>query len=172
MAYLRGLLDRLLLVGAVVCGGLLPGFIAQYRQRLGGRLDQARLDLEPWRKIADQYQHGDIGQLIQFHLNSGDATVRAEGGVIQALVATVERLQRAAEALQGGLLHQLGYLALHPDGDLARATLQDWVPTFALSADGIVFAVLFGLLVWLAFQAAWQLVARWSRRRRRQRAYA
>src|SRR2546429_70783 len=43
MLFLRGLFDRLFLVTAVVAGGLLPGFIAQYRQRVGGRLDQARL---------------------------------------------------------------------------------------------------------------------------------
>jgi hypothetical protein len=165
MMYVRGVLDRFLLACAVVVGGLVPGFVAQYRQRLGGRLDQARLDLEPWQKIADQYYHGDIGQLIQYHLGSADSTFHSEGAVIQALVATVEQLRRAADALQGGLLSQLGYLALHADAELARATLHDWVPTFALSSEGLAFAVLFGLAVWLLFQASWWLIA-WSVRGR------
>ena len=51
MSYVRGLIDRLLLICAAVAGGLVPGFISQYRQRLGGRLDQARLDLAPWQKL-------------------------------------------------------------------------------------------------------------------------
>ena len=34
MFIVRGLIDRLLLILAVVAGGLVPGFIAQYRQRL------------------------------------------------------------------------------------------------------------------------------------------
>ena len=54
MSLIRGLVDRVLLICAVVAGGLVPGFISQYRQRLGGMLDQARLDLAPWQRIADQ----------------------------------------------------------------------------------------------------------------------
>ncbi|TLZ48303.1 MAG: DUF2937 family protein [Gammaproteobacteria bacterium] len=98
MVFLHGLLDRLLVVCAVVAGGLVPGFIAQYRQRLGGRLDQARLDLEPWQRLADQFHHGDIRTLIQYHLDSGDAKFHAEGAVIRSLVDTVHQLQSAALA--------------------------------------------------------------------------
>jgi hypothetical protein len=171
MSFLRGLVDRLLLVGAVVAGGLVPGFIAQYRQRLGGRLDQARLDLEPWQKIADQFHQGDIEQLIRYHLSSSDPTFHSEGAVIRALVATVQQLQGAVEALQSSLFHQAGYLVLHVDTDLARATLGDWVPTFALSAEGLTFALLFAAALWLLFQASWWLLAlgcsRWLGRSKR-----
>jgi hypothetical protein len=160
MSFLRGLVDRLLLAGGVVAGGLLPGFIAQYRQRLGGRLDQAQLDLDPWQKIADQNYHGHIDQLIQYHLNSGDTTFHSEGAVIRALVTTVQQLQAAVDALQGSLFHQVGYLALHADIDLARATFSDWVPTFAVSAEGLSFALLFAFAIWLLFHASWWLVAR------------
>jgi hypothetical protein len=171
MAILHGLLDRLLLICAVVAGGLVPGFIAQYRQRLGGRLDQARLDLEPWQKLADQYHHGDLQQLIQYHLASTDATFHAEGAVIQSLLATVRQLQGVADALSGGLFSQIAYLARHMDLGLARATFGDWVPTFALSAEGILFAALFALAVWVLFQALWWLLAR-SRARLSRRRYA
>jgi hypothetical protein len=157
MAFLRGLLDRLLLVTAVVCGGLVPGYIAQYQQRLGGRLDQARLDLEPWQKIADQYYQGDIQRLIQYHLDSADPTFHSEGNVIHSLLATVQQLQAAVDALHTDLFHQAGYLALHADAGLVRATFSDWVPTFALSAQGILFAAVFAVLVWLLFQALWSL---------------
>lgn len=171
MALVRGLLDRALLLLAFVAGGLMPGFIAQYRQRLGGRLDQARLDLEPWQRLADQYQHGNLGELIRYHLASTDATFRAEGVVIQSLEATVKQLQSAVDALQGSLFSQMGYLLGHTDPGLARATLRDWVPTFALSAEGLLFAALFALAVWLLFQGAWWLLARSSARLQR-RGYA
>src|SRR5438270_11703547 len=141
MVFLHGLLDRLLVVCAVVAGGLVPGFIAQYRQRLGGRLDQARLDLEPWQRLADQFHHGDIRTLIQYHLDSGDTKFHAEGAVIRSLVDTVHQLQSAVDALHGSLVRQVGYLLLHADPGLARATFNDWVPTFALSGEGIVFAL-------------------------------
>jgi len=169
MFILRGLLDRVLLVCAVVAGGLVPGFIAQYRQRLGGRLDQARLDLEPWQKLADQFYHGNIEQLIQYHLASSDPKFYAEGSVIRALVASVQQLQSAVDALHGNLYQQVAYLALHADAGVTRATLADWVPTFALSGDGVVFALIFAVAVWLVFHALWWLLTlggqRMSRRR-------
>jgi Protein of unknown function (DUF2937) len=167
MSFLRGLLDRLLLVCAVVAGGVVPGFIAQYRQRLGGRLDQARLDLEPWQRLAEQYYQGDIERLIRYHLDSSDPKFHAEGAIIRSLLATVQQLQSAVDALQGSLFRQAAHLALHADPGLVRATLHDWVPTFALSAEGIVFAVVFAVVVWLAFLALWHAFALLGRRKAR-----
>ena len=172
MTLIRGLIDRFLLVCAVVTGGLVPGFIAQYRQRLGGRLDQARLDLEPWQKLADQYQHGDLQQLIRYHLDSTDSTFHAEGNVIQSLVDAVHRLQAAVDALHSSLWQQMAYLALHLDTQLARATFADWVPTFALSAEGILFALAFALVVWVLFHAIWWSLARLGELIHYRRAYA
>jgi hypothetical protein len=155
MSLVRGLLDRLLLICAVVGGGLVPGFIVQYRQRLGGRLDQARLDLATWQHLADQYYQGDLERLIRYHLDSTDPTFHAEGAIIRSLLTTVQQLQSAVDALQGSLFHQAAYLTLHADPGLLRATLHDWVPTFALSPDGIVFALVLAAVVWLVFQALW-----------------
>jgi hypothetical protein len=163
MPIVRGLLDRVVLVSAAVGGGLVPGFIAQYRQRLGGRLDQAKLDLGPWQKLADQFYHGDIDKLIQYHLSSTDPTFHSEGGVIRSLVASVQQLQAAVDALHGSLASQAAYLAVHADPGLARATLADWVPTFALSGEGLVFALVFAVLVWLVFHALWWLLGRAGR---------
>lgn len=159
MSLVRGLFDRILLICAVVAGGLVPGFISQYRQRLGGRLDQAQVDLAPWQKIADQYFHGDLSRLIQYHLASKDPTFHSEGGAIQALVASAQHLQSEVAALHGNLFQQAAYLALHADTGIARATLQDWVPTFGLSFDGILFALLFAFVLWLAFQGLWSATA-------------
>lgn len=159
MSHVRGLIDRLLLICAVVAGGLVPGFISQYRQRLGGRLDQARIDLAPWQKIADQYFHGDLTQLIRYHLASNDQTFHSEGAAISSLVASVQHLQSEVAALHGSLFQQAAYLALHADPAIARATLGDWVPTFGLSADGIAFALIFTLCLWVLFQTFWSLTA-------------
>ena len=160
MTFLRGLLDRILLIAAVIGGGLVPGFIAQYRQRLGGRLDQATLDLAPWQQLADQQHHGSLAELIRYHLASRDATFHAEGAIIQNLLTTVQRLQAAVDALHTTLLRQIAYLATHLDPELTRATFHDWVPTFALSLEGLLFAVLFALVLWLLFHALWRLIAR------------
>jgi len=169
MSWVRALIDRLLLVAGVVTGGLVPGFISQYRQRLGGRLDQARLDLEPWQAIANQHHHGDLGQLVQYHLASHDPTFFAEGQAIQALVDTVHRLQDAVAAMHATLPKQAWYLALHADPGLLRATYVDWVPTFSLSGEGLAFAACTGLLAWLGFQALCWLLQRQRRGTQRKR---
>lgn len=163
MPLVRGLLDRVLLVCAAVAGGLIPGFIAQYRQRLGGRLDQAKLDLEPWRKLADHCCQGDLDKLIQYHLSSSDPTFHSEGAIIRTLVTTVHELQSSLDALQGSLYQQLAYLVVHADPALTRATFGAWVPAFALSGEGLVFAGVFAILVWLAFHALWWLLGRGGR---------
>jgi hypothetical protein len=159
MSLIRGLFDRLLLISAVVAGGLVPGFISQYRQRLGGRLDQAQLDLALWQKIADQYFHGDLAKLIQYHLASKDPTFHSEGAAISTLVSTVQQLQSEVAALHGNLFQQIAYLTFHTEPGIARATLSDWVPTFGLSTDGIAFALLFAVALWLVFQAGWSVTA-------------
>lgn len=172
MSLIRGFVDRLLLICAIVAGGLVPGFISQYRQRLGGMLDQAKLDLAPWQQIANQRFHGDLSQLIQYHLASRDPTFHAEGAALSSLVASVQRLQGEVAALHGNLFQQAAYLSLHVDPAIAHATLGDWVPTFGLSTDGISFALAFALCLWLLFQILWSAGAMGGRglaRRRAQR---
>jgi Protein of unknown function (DUF2937) len=172
MSFVRGFVDRVLLICAIVAGGLVPGFISQYRQRLGGMLDQARLDLAPWQAIANQRFHGDLTQLIRYHLASKDPTFHAEGAALSALVASVQRLQSEVAALHGNLFQQAAYLSLHVDPAIAHATLGDWVPTFGLSGDGIAFALAFALCLWLLFQILWSAGAMGGRglaRRRAQR---
>ena len=169
MRFIRGLVDRLLLLAAAITGGLVPGFISQYRQRLGGRLDQALADLAPWQRLADQYHHGQLAELIQYHLASPDPTFHAEGAIIQSLVQSVARLQMAVDALHTSLFRQIAYLSTHTDPELARATFGDWVPTFALSVEGIIFALAFALALWLIFHALWFFVGFAIRRGRGQR---
>jgi len=167
MSTVRGLIDRLLLICAVVTGGLVPGFVAQYRQRLGGRLEQARLDLAPWQKIANLFFGGSLRKLIQFHLASRVPPFHAEGTAIRALVLNVRRLQHEVAALHGSLYHQVLYLVLHLDPGMVRATLSDWEPTFGLTRQALLFAALFAAAVWLLFQGTWSAAAAAGRRLRR-----
>lgn len=158
MALLRGLLDRLLLVAAAITGGLIPGFISQYRQRLGGRLDQARVDLASWQKIADQFFQGSLDKLIQNHQGSTDPAIQAEAHLVQSLVTSVHNLQDAVDALNADLWHQVAYLTWNADPELMRATFSVWSPTFSLTAQGLLLAAAVAALVWLLFQLIWWLV--------------
>ena len=160
MAWLRGVVDRIVLVAAILAAGCLPSFIAQYRQRLGGRLDQVLRDLAPFQEIANRNHGGDLRKLIDYHLKSTDATFHDEGNAIQAMVDAMERLRAAAEALNTDIWHQVGYLAGHGEADVARATWDAFVPAFSLTADYAIFALAVGVAIWLAFLGTWLGLAR------------
>ncbi len=159
MIFIRGLLDRMVLLLAVVAGGCVPSFVNQYHQRVGGRLDQVILDLAPFQQIADRYHGGSMEALVQHHLRSTDPTFHAEGLAIQAMVNSAARLQEVLLALNTDMVHQLAYLAVAYDPDILHATLKVYEPAFVLTMDSLLIAGSVGLLIWLLFLASWKLVA-------------
>jgi hypothetical protein len=165
---IRGLLDRIVLLCAVVAAGCVPSFIAQYRQRASGRLDQVLADLAPFQQIADREHGGSLTALIQHHLQSSDATFHGEGAALQSMVDAVDRLRALLQGLDTDLYHQCLYLLLHGDPNLARATWSLFEPGFSLTLQGALFALILGVLLWLLFLGLWHAVA-WVVRRRRQR---
>jgi hypothetical protein len=156
LAIFKGLLDRVVLVLGTVAGGCVPGFIVQYRQRVGGRLDQVVEDLAPFRVIAERFHGGSIEALINHHLASIDQTFHAEGAAIQGMVDAELRLRGMLEALQGAVWQQLQYLLTHPDGDLLQATWSAHVPAFTLDAQGMLMALVIGVMLWLLFLLFWK----------------
>jgi hypothetical protein len=160
MYFLRGILDRLVLVSAIVAAGCVPGFIAQYRQRVGGRLDQVLQDLAPFQEIANQLHHGSLQELIRHHLASPDKTFHNEGSAIQAMIDSAEQLRRSLEALNTDLYHQMVYLFTKADPIIARATWDVFSPSFNLTAESVIFAFIAGVIIWLAFFAVWYIFAR------------
>ena len=150
-----GLLDRAVLLVGTTLGACVPGFVVQYRQRVGGRLDQVELDLTPFREIARQQHGGSLDALIQHHLQSSDSTFHAEGSAIQAMVDAEASLRAMMDALQGSVLHQLAWLIPHYDRGIARATWHSWVPSINLEASSILVALLIGVTLWLVFLGLW-----------------
>lgn len=165
MSMLRGIFDRIILVVGIVAAGCIPSFIVQYRQRLGGRLDQVLQDLSLFQDIANKFQGGSLQALIQHHLASTDASFYQEGAAIQTMVDTAARLRKSMQALNTDLWHQLAYLMTRIDADIARATWQSYVPSFNLSLESVVFSLSIGVSVWLIFLAVWQLGAHASRKK-------
>ena len=160
MPILRGILDRIVLIGAILVAGCVPSFIAQYRQRVGGMLDQAVRDLAPFEEIARRYHGGDINRLIKHHLGSTDPTFRQEGQALQAMVDAVANLREAVVALNADLFGQASWLATHGDLGIAKATWVDFVPAMSWTGEAVLFAFATGVAIWLVFLAVWFGVAR------------
>ena len=160
MNFVRGILDRIVLVAGIVAAGCVPSFIAQYRQRVGGKLDQVLRDIAPFQEIANQFHHGSLEELVRYHLASPDATFRSEGAAIQGMINSAEQLRRVLDALNTDLFHQLVYLLGKIDPLTARATWDVFSPSFDLTAQSIIFAFVVGMAIWLAFFAVWYIFSR------------
>jgi hypothetical protein len=160
MDFVRGIMDRIVLVTGIVAAGCIPSFIAQYRQRVGGRLDQVMQDLAPFQEIANQFHHGSLQELIRHHLANPDSTFHSEGAAIQAMVNSAGQLKLALEALNTDLYHQMAYLLTKIDPLIARATWEIFSPSFNLTVESVVFATIVGVAIWLVFFAVWYIFAR------------
>ncbi|HEY4038640.1 MAG TPA: DUF2937 family protein [Burkholderiaceae bacterium] len=169
---IRGALDRLVLVAAILAGGCVPSFMAQYRQRLGGRLDQVIRDLVPFEQIAQRDFGGSLDALIQHHRDSVDHAFQLEGSAIQQMVETASRLREAVAALDTNVYGQFAWLVRHADLDLVQATWSAWRPSFDLSLDGLSFSIVAGLTLWVLFLMMWHGTAFSVRRFRRARVAA
>lgn len=155
MHIVRGILDRLVLLAAVLIAACVPSFIVQYRQRLGGRLDQVSADLAPFQAIANHDFGGSLAKLIDYHLASQDTTFHQEGVALQSMVDAAAHLHAALQALNTDLVHQFFYLLRHPDYDMLRSTWSAYQPGFTLTLQGALFALVLGVIVWLLFLGFW-----------------
>jgi phytoene dehydrogenase-like protein len=152
---LRGLLDRVVLIAGVLVGGCVPGFITQYQQRVGGRLDQVKQDLLPFQEIARRYHGGEIDALVKHHLASPDPSFKAEGGAIAAMLDSFTRLQAMMDGLAGSVWRQMGYLLRHFDREIGTATWQNFLPSFNLDPASLMVAGAFGVGCWILFIGVW-----------------
>ena len=164
MGLIRGALDRVVLIAAILAGSCVPSFIAQYRQRVGGRLDQVMRDLAPFEQIAQRDFGGSLDALIRHHRDSLDTAFHQEAAAVQQMVDAAAQLREAAAALDANLYAQFAWLLRHADPDLVSATWSAWQPSFTLSPDGLTFAVSAGLALWVVFLLIWHGAARSIRR--------
>lgn len=162
-SFLGGIADRIVLVCGTVAGGCVPGFVAQYRQRVGGMLDQVLKDIAPFQEIANRYHGGSLEALVDYHLASNDPTFHAEGAAVQAMLNSEQSLRQSYEALQGGIWQQLAWLVPNHDPAVVRAAWNDYIPSLTLDLQGITVALVLGVSLWLAFLALeWTLVRGWQ----------
>jgi hypothetical protein len=119
--------------------------------------------MAPFQTIANQFHHGSLQELINYHLASTDQTFHDEGTALQTMVDSAEQLRQALAALNTDLFHQLIYMLTKADPHIARAAWDIFAPAFNLTPQSVVFAIIVGVGVWLVFLAVWTLIARLAR---------
>ncbi len=140
------------LAGAVGAGSLsqFPTYYQQYLQRLGGRLDQAQIQVSRIEQAARD-EGMTLAAYIDKFTSSADTTYRQQGAVLREEVADLSRLRDAVDALiQAPPIARPLRLLQNIDMDTARTALGDFALSLPLTTEGFVYAgigLILGLLI-------------------------
>ncbi len=144
----EGLLDRALCVVGAILFSQAPEFMQQYLQRLGGRLDEARLHVLQFQHTAAE-SGLTLERLIGQTTSNADPAVARLGGVMTDAISRVATLEQAQAAILHASLWTRPFVFLRNfDPAIARSTWSIFRPAVPTTAEGLVYAVL-GMLVLL-----------------------
>jgi hypothetical protein len=167
MRPLRGILDGGCIAIAILIALAGSGFIVQYKQRIGGRLDQARETLGRHQDTADKFHERSIRALIEYHLASDDPTFEAQGRNLQADYESVVYLEEAVRMLDGNPFEQVWAIIAHADVSVLAATFESYEPALGVSWNSAAIALIVSAALWVTFMAVRQILAVTFKRRRR-----
>lgn len=160
---------RTLNVVSAVAGAALfsqfPAYYDQYVQRLGGRLDQTKIEIARIDRAARAEGMGREGYIQAFETSDGSPH-RRHGQIMRDQLSDLQRLGAAYSALRPAEpLERPLRFARHADTEIALATGRDFAPAVPLGIAGIAYAAI-GLLAGLLTMVTTRGVVRGARRRR------
>ena len=140
-----------------------PEFFQQYLQRLGGRVDQARIDLD--RILSDAALLGrTLEAYLEELLASGTEAARQAARRELERVDQATDLQSAYDALSlAGPLERPFLFVRHFDPGVAEETLSIYAPALPATGEGLAYAAV-GMLIALVMMAGSEAGVRGARR--------
>ncbi len=145
-----------------------PEFAQQYRQRIGGAIDELRRVVGTFDENA-RAEGVTREQAITRLSEQPDRLVQRQAPAMAEIVDRLQRLERQRDAVaNAGQFERLAVLARGFDGQLARATYLDFEPAWPATSEGLVVGGAGFLLGWaglgLLFRAFGRLKpSRWRR---------
>lgn len=146
------IIAALVLAFGAITGSQLPEFAQQYRQRLGGAVDELRAFVQ--RFDADAQSQGLTRQTaLERHAANPDELFRKRG---VAMTETIARMNRLDQQLSGMMnensLVRLTSFATLADKEIARATLSAYEPAVPVTMEGGILAGLGALIAWWLYR--------------------
>jgi hypothetical protein len=149
---------RIAALGFGILGGFLgsqgPEFSQQYRQRLGGAIDELRTVVSRFETDAQANAETRETAIRRLRSNLDDLPNR-QGVAMQANVERLDRLQQHRHAMvESGPFGRVALMLREGDLDLMQATYRDFEPAVPVTEEGVVagasgFAVAWGLVLLL-----------------------
>jgi hypothetical protein len=127
------------LLGGVVASQT-PEFAQQYRQRIGGAIDELRRVIE--RFDADAQANGETRESAIIRLRgNGDDLASRQGAAMQGNIERLQRLETHRQIMsEAGPFWRLALMLRDADADLTRATYRDFEPAVPTTEEGMISA--------------------------------
>ena len=120
----------------------LPEYVEQYRQRLGGAIDELAMIVARFDSDSQQLGLTQQGGIDRLEANK-DSFVRQRGTQMTEVVSRLQRLTETQKQMQGdGPVGRLSTLATHYDPMVASRAYQSFQPAIPVSAEAIILGVL------------------------------
>ena len=157
------------LFGAVVVAQL-PELVQQYKQRLGGAIDEVAAIVARFDEDAASNQLKREEALAKLAA-SPDDLVRRRGEDVKLNVARLDRLLESRRELdEADPIGRLATFFSYADGELLAATLEDFSPAVPTTNEGLLCGVLGFILGWTIIRLPAWPYRRWREMRGRRHA--
>jgi Protein of unknown function (DUF2937) len=125
-----------------------PEYAQQYRQRLGGAIDELQRVVE--RFDADARANGEtIASAVERLRGNPDDLASRQGTAMQGNMERLARLEAHRQAMiEAGPFRRVGLMLRDGDADVMQAAYRDFEPALPVTEEGIAAAAMGFLSVW------------------------
>jgi hypothetical protein len=125
-----------------------PEFAQQYRQRLGGAIDELRRVVTRFDTDAQSTRESRETAIDRLRSNP-DRLTSLQGEAMRANIERLERLERQRQSFaEAGPFARLAVMMRNADVDIARAAYHDFEPAVPTTWEGVIAASLGFLVGW------------------------
>jgi Protein of unknown function (DUF2937) len=143
---------RIVAFGMGLLGGVVasqgPEFGQQYRQRLGGAVDELRQVISRFERDAQASGETRESAITRLRSNADDFVSR-QGTAMQANVERLGRLEtHRAAMMEAGPFSRVALMVRDGDTDIMEAVSRDFEPALPVTEEGILSTVIGFIAVW------------------------
>lgn len=144
-----------------------PQLADHYQQFLAGMHESSQWQINGYKEIAKKYNYASTDAMIEHHLTNEVPSVRDDAVQKQQTIIKYNQLSKGLAVFQNGNLIEKLIFMISPTGwQYIDNTLENFSFGLPITAEGILFGVLFGLFLNLLISTPTSMIAKRQRKRR------
>jgi hypothetical protein len=125
-----------------------PEFSQQYRQRIGGAIDELRIVAQRFESDAQVSGESTESAIARLR-NNPDGFASLQGVAMQGHMERLARLEQHRRAMiEAGPFARIGEMVRNGDTDVMRAAYHDFEPAVPVTQEGVLSAVAGFVIAW------------------------